>query len=139
MLSTRNKLYLFLAVACVAGYGCIFWTYRFYPLASRKEYGLCMFKKITSIPCPSCGSTRSILFLLQGDIAQAFMMNPIGIFLLIIMVVSPLWIAFDVIVKKNTLFHTYSTMENLLRKKSISLPMVALVLANWYWNITKGV
>ena len=37
----------------------------------------CVFKGITGVPCPTCGATRSVLLLSQGDIAAAFAMNPL--------------------------------------------------------------
>lgn len=37
----------------------------------------CVFKGITGIPCPTCGTTRSVLYLSQGDIATALVMNPL--------------------------------------------------------------
>jgi hypothetical protein len=37
----------------------------------------CVFKGITGFPCPTCGTTRSMLSLSQGDIATALAMNPL--------------------------------------------------------------
>ncbi len=37
----------------------------------------CIFKGISGIPCPTCGSTRSVVYLSQGDFAAAFAMNPL--------------------------------------------------------------
>lgn len=39
----------------------------------------CMNKKITGMDCPGCGIQRSISFLLEGNITDAFFMFP-GIF-----------------------------------------------------------
>ena len=36
----------------------------------------CLFKKITGIPCPSCGVTRTLLLLGHGDFASAFTVSP---------------------------------------------------------------
>ena len=36
----------------------------------------CVFKAITGIPCPTCGSTRSVLLLSHGHLIAAFRMNP---------------------------------------------------------------
>lgn len=38
----------------------------------------CVFKGITGIPCPTCGTTRSMLYLSQGDFATALAMNPLA-------------------------------------------------------------
>jgi hypothetical protein len=37
----------------------------------------CVFKGLTGLPCPTCGATRSIVFLARGDITAAFFMNPL--------------------------------------------------------------
>jgi hypothetical protein len=37
----------------------------------------CVFKGITGFPCLTCGSTRSVLYLSQGDILTALAMNPL--------------------------------------------------------------
>ena len=37
----------------------------------------CVFKGLTGIPCPTCGSTRSVVHLAHGDILSALAMNPL--------------------------------------------------------------
>jgi hypothetical protein len=37
----------------------------------------CAFKGLTGIPCPTCGSTRSVVHLSHGEILSAFVMNPL--------------------------------------------------------------
>ena len=49
---------------------------RLLPLASFAP--VCAFRHLTGIPCPTCGSTRSVVFLAHGDIAAAFTMNPLA-------------------------------------------------------------
>lgn len=41
------------------------------------EPGLCIFRRITGIPCPSCGMTRSYLALFSGNLKSAFLMHPL--------------------------------------------------------------
>lgn len=38
----------------------------------------CVFKGLTGIPCPTCGTTRSVVYLSQGDAANALVMNPLA-------------------------------------------------------------
>lgn len=38
---------------------------------------LCVFKRLTGIPCPTCGSTRIAIRLARGDLAQAWCYNPL--------------------------------------------------------------
>jgi hypothetical protein len=37
----------------------------------------CMFKGLTSFPCPTCGATRAALLLAHGEIAASLSMNPL--------------------------------------------------------------
>lgn len=54
-------------------------------LLSRASNGLangpilCPFRLLTGYECPTCGTTRSIGSLLQGDVVGAFNNNPLGI------------------------------------------------------------
>ncbi len=38
---------------------------------------LCLIKRYTGLPCPTCGFTRGLLSLLHGDITQVWLYNPL--------------------------------------------------------------
>lgn len=44
----------------------------------------CFFYEITSLPCPLCGGTRATLLLSTGHLIQAFLLNPLVTFSLLI-------------------------------------------------------
>ena len=134
----RNRLYLFLFAACTVGF---IWLTISYNQGSSNEWesGVCLFKRLTHIPCPSCGSTRSVLALLNGDITGAVMWNPLGIILLTLLVLTPVWIFSDLLGKKSTLFIFYNRSEYFLRRKWVASSAILIVLLNWIWNIYKGV
>lgn len=123
-----------MALACVAGY-----VWMFFNLQTQDLHGpgVCMIKNATGIPCPSCGSTRSIVALLQGDFLNAIYLNPLGILILSIMVVLPLWLIADVVTKRDSLFISYKKFESIVNKPRVAIPLVLLVAANWVWNIIK--
>ena len=137
MLLDRNMLYSILLIACVAGY---IWLY--YSITSNvtenKSVEVCFIKNATNIPCPSCGSTRSIISLTKGNFVEAFELNPIGYVVALIMLISPFWIISDVIFKNNSLFKCYQILERHLKKPKYAIPLVLLVIINCVWNITKG-
>jgi len=137
MILNRNKLYNILLIACTAGY---IWLY--YCITNQeiqtKSIDICFIKHLTNTPCPSCGSTRSVIALFQGKYKNSLMTNPLGIFLAIIMSIAPFWILFDKITKKNTLFNFYKKIEEILKKPRYAIPLIFLVIINWIWNITKG-
>jgi hypothetical protein len=100
--------------------------------------GVCMIRQTIGVPCPSCGTTRSVLSLISGDILQALRLNPFGFVVLTIMVVAPVWILTDLLRRKDTLFGFYQKAEARLRIPGVAIPLVTLVVINWIWNIYKG-
>ena len=46
-------------------------------LPVRTVLPACPFKSMTGIPCPTCGTTRLLMHLTQGDVALAFFLNPV--------------------------------------------------------------
>ena len=39
----------------------------------------CIFREVTGLPCPSCGSTRAVLALARLDVARAMRLSPISV------------------------------------------------------------
>lgn len=137
MSSSRNKLYATLFIACLAGYIWLSFSLTNSGIESN-SIEVCIVKHVTGIPCPSCGSTRSVISLIRGDFQEAFTTNPLGYIIGLIMLFAPLWITFDVITRKNSLFEFYKKTEFNLKKLQYALPLLLLVIFNWIWNITKG-
>ena len=48
---------------------------RFLPLLDLAPS--CVFRSLTGLPCPTCGSTRAIVLLAHGDIPTALSFNPL--------------------------------------------------------------
>jgi len=68
----------------------------------------------------------------------ALFWNPFGLILVTVLVASPLWIIYDLSMKRSTLFKLYISAEQVLNRKWIAIPAILLVLVNWIWNIYKG-
>jgi len=134
---SRNKLYAILAAACAAGYTWLLLTY-YRNVSNQSDFGVCLFKHVTGIPCPSCGSTRSVISLIKGEFADALFWNPFGILIMIILIAFPFWIGYDLAFRKNSLYNFYIQSEQFIRKKWIAIAAIFLVLLNWIWNINKG-
>lgn len=132
----RNKLYLILLIACLAGYIWIYFGFK-NEITENNSVKVCVIKYVTNIPCPSCGSSRSVISLIKGDFISAFKFNPIGYLVAIIMIIAPIWILIDVIKKNKTLFDFYLKTEKYIRKPNIAIPLILLVIINWIWNIVK--
>lgn len=98
---------------------------------------VCLFKNITGIPCPSCGSTHSVLNLLQLDWKRAIDDNPLGFVLLAGLLVLPFWMIYDFAAKRSTFYNFYTLAEAYARRRWVAIPLIALVVANWMWSIYK--
>jgi Protein of unknown function (DUF2752) len=133
----KQKLYLLLLVACLAGFCWLAISFHSADL-SNNDKSICLIKHVTGLPCPSCGVTRSIILFVKGDFKDAMFYNPLGIILLSIMISAPVWIAVDYFWKKESLFNFYRKAEEVIKRKRFAIPAVLLVLTNWMWNIYKG-
>jgi len=136
---SRNKLYILILIACFLGYSWLLFL-RFAPVKnSDLDLTVCIFKRATGLPCPSCGTTRAVSFLFNGEIVKSLFLNPFGIVVAGIMIVSPLWIIADIIAKKKSYYDSYIKIEKLIQKKEIFIPLIILVILNWIWNIYKHI
>lgn len=138
MILNRNRLYTLLSIACLAGYTWLYyniWHQKTTPETSSVE--VCLIKYTAGIPCPSCGSTRSILSITNGNFFEALAINPLGYIVITIMLFAPIWIFFDLVLKNESLFEFYQKTETFLKRPSFSIPIIMLLIANWIWNISK--
>lgn len=135
----QNKLYVVLGAACTAGYVWLYLNLSMPKALSHPHVEVCLMKHLTDVPCPSCGSTRSVLAMLNGNISEALYWNPLGIILLLGLLVIPPWIGLDAWTRRRSLPAFYEKMEVLLQKKTVATPLVVLIFINWIWNILKHV
>lgn len=131
----RNKLYLLLGSATAAGYAYLAWSLHH---ESSGNLTPCLIKNVTGMPCPSCGSTRSVASIVSGNITQAALINPMGFLIAVIMLTVPFWLLYDITFKKDTLYINYLWAEKKLQVKWVAIALITLVIANWVWNINKG-
>lgn len=131
----KNRLYAIISIACFLGFAYLFYKINY---SESAHLTLCMIKNVTGYACPSCGTTRAVQLFLQGDLVASFLMNPFGIIVALFMVISPMWILFDSITKKETFYFWYIKTEKIIRNKWIAIPLILLVILNWIWNIYKG-
>jgi len=136
----RLHLHLFVLAFCLAGYGWIAWNAApAWGGAAGATPTLCMMKLATGLPCPACGATRSLELLVGGDLAGSAAMNPVGILLAIALVIFPPWIISDSITGRETFFTFTRAVDRVFSgRRAFALAGVALVLANWSWNLLKG-
>ncbi len=89
----------------------------------------CLFRKMTGFPCPTCGATRSVVHLANGDIAAAFVMNPLAAAGVLVAI---FFFFYSII----TLLLEIPRFRFILREsesKAIRLGSVALLLVQWIY------
>ncbi len=92
-----------------------------------KYVDLCLFRRITRIPCPTCGSTRSVLSIFEGNFFQAFMFNPLLFITGFI---------FSIIFGARILFAKKINMSfSKIEMKFVWIALVFLLLVNWVYVI----
>ena len=134
----RIYLYIIVLITCIVGYAWLGYVLSQSQTNSVKDINVCLIKNVLHIPCPSCGSTRAVLALWNGNPEAAFLINPFGLIISSILIVAPLWIIFDVLRNKKSFYNIYQKTEETLKKKQYSIPLIALVIGNWIWNIIKN-
>jgi len=89
----------------------------------------CPFRTVTGIPCPSCGTTRSLVHLAHGDIADSFILNPL--FSLAMITALFLFIARSMCLpfSRSSITLTHTHREGTLLRAG----MAGLFLANWIY------
>jgi hypothetical protein len=133
-----KKLYFLLTGALFTGYAWLFYSIFGNNRPAGTAMYVCFVKHLTSFPCPSCGSTRSLIAIIHGHLLKAICINPVGIILAGIMIFSPFWLSFDIITRRETLFKFYCRTEDYLKRPKTAALLIFLILINWIWNITKG-
>jgi hypothetical protein len=135
----RKNLYIVIIGLSLAGYVWVGYNV----LISTDNHStttLCIFKTITHLPCPSCGTTRSVVLLVNGHIWESLWLNPFGAMLALALLIIPFWVVVDILRKSDSYFRLYLSAERLLtQRKWISVPTIGVVLLNWTWNIFKGI
>ena len=99
---------------------------------------VCPLRAVTGVPCPSCGATRAVRLLLDGQVRSAFLMNPVGPLLVAMATFAVVGVLRDMTMGTDGVRVAGRVMVAWLRRPLIARLAVLAVLANWAWNIQKG-
>jgi len=88
---SAKKLYLFTIIGLLLGYAWIGFHTLKAQQESEKVYPTCLIKISTGYPCPACGTSRSIVSLVDGNIKEAIYTNPFGLLMAFLMLILPFW------------------------------------------------
>ncbi len=95
----------------------------------------CLFKKVTGIPCPGCGCTRSLSFLMQGDWRRSWNYNPMVIILVVYFSVVYLFSLYDQIMKTGFSWN----LTHFPIGKCGYIFLIFMMLTLWIRNILLGI
>jgi hypothetical protein len=125
---SAGRLYKVILLVTAAGY---LWLFIHYLFPESLQRSVCIFRFISGVPCPSCGTTRSVVSLFQGHFMLALKFNPLGIILSFAMVIIPVWIIFDITRGKKSFFNYYTRFEIILKRKPVAAVLIAAIIVLW--------
>lgn len=115
----------------------IFFLVGLYQLSSRTDGFtsgpvLCPFRALTNLPCPYCGTTRSVGNIVIGNFEQALYFNPLG-YLVVLFFLAYLLAPHKI----KALYREVGTkFANISKNSRISLTL-ALTLLPWLLNLPR--
>lgn len=130
----QKHLYNLLWLLCLLG---AVWLYYVANQASHlnTSFTPCIIKNITSLPCPSCGVSRAIVLVFEGNIMAAIKTNPLVIVVVPLIICMPVLLLFDAFTGKKILLNLYNKTAFLSTKPSFSILFGLIIGAVWFYNI----
>lgn len=99
----------------------------------RLPFVFCSFKMMTGLPCPTCGSTRTLARLATLDLAGALEMNPLAA---VVGLGFAAWAVGDLLLLPSRRALRIGLQPALVRP--VQAAALALFLANWVYLLTHG-
>jgi hypothetical protein len=85
---------------------------------------LCLFRKFTAIPCPSCGLTRAFGAILHGNFAAAIAFHHLSLLMFALVLASAVVLAVD-------LWRKTDVWSRIFNKPTTYLAVAIALFANW--------
>lgn len=118
-------------VAILASWFALLGTTYYLATRTGREVTVCLFRRITHLPCPSCGATRGVISLLSGHPLRAWSYNPLVMTVICaIVALAVLRLVFGLVVDVS-----FSPRQ----KHAAMACAAALMLANWIYVLGWGV
>lgn len=136
---TKNTLYITTLLICFFGYGWLFLLRSIPIIEPQYDFTVCVFKRITSLPCLTCGTSRSANHFFNGALSVSLLLNPLGAIVAAFMIVAPVWIVYDYSTKKQSFYTAFKKGSIACNNKKYVVSFFVLLIINWFWNIYKEV
>lgn len=108
-------------------------AFRFIPLSYIPV--LCPFKKITGLPCPTCGGTRALIHLAHLDPVGSFSMNPLISSFTILGILFLLYSIISFFLRPLRFMVRFNQRE----RRVIRLWTIGVIIMNWLYLIISGI
>ena len=119
------------AVALLAVYLALVTVYVLVTQAQgRTAPPLCILKRLTGVPCPTCGTTRMFLAAGRGDWSAAIAANPL---VSLVTVVAAALLLLRIAFRRRVVWINSPTDRRLC-----TVAIVLAVLVNWLYLLTRG-
>ncbi len=93
-------------------------------------YGICIFRTITGIPCPSCGMTHSFVNIGHLKITDGFKYNIMGPFMYFFMLVGIIVLTFEIYFDRLIIYPIFKRYE-----KIILVGVFIFAVLSWGYNL----
>ncbi|MBR4813919.1 MAG: DUF2752 domain-containing protein [Paludibacteraceae bacterium] len=100
-------------------------------LEEGEGFIVCPFRRLTSMPCPGCGLTTSILLMLHGEFATAVSLNPMVLLAVPVLVGSPILL----LLKADKCFELWCRFEDYITKGKWGWLIFLIIAINWIYLI----
>jgi len=122
--------YSAIILSIIGGYLALFFLDAF---SIHSGNNLCLFRFITTIPCPGCGMSRATVALFHFKVAESFSYNILCIPFSIAVFISLIWAVSDLLAQKET-FYTFVRRDFSTKTKSL---LFSIILIDWVVNILR--
>src|SRR5262245_12213889 len=116
----------------IAGLAVLAWIARL-ALQWQLPFPQCWLRKLTGVPCPACGCTRSLAAWSSGNLEQALLLNPLFFAVCLGLL---LWLALWIVQRTSD-----RAVLDTIRARAGRLPLwriaIALVATNWLYLYLK--
>lgn len=134
-MTSQRMVYRMLWALCAASYLWLSWQWLKPPTGISPT--VCPVKLVSGVPCPACGTTRSMLAVLSGHLAEALWINPLGFLAAAMVALLPFWLVWDALTGEKSLFLAYRRAETQIQQPVVAVTLAVLIICNWIWNIHK--
>jgi hypothetical protein len=102
-------------------------------IGTHEQLGLppCGFLSVTGFPCPSCGLTTSIVWLMHGDIVKAALTQPFGVVLTAVLMLGTILSGLAILRRKS--------ITSLVRTEQIEwiqYGLLVVMILSWIYKIS---